>query len=80
MLCEGWEFPTPDGKAHFNRPEIGKPVADDGRLVLSTRRGKQFNSMVQAKADKITGAARDAIFISAADAERLGLADGDAGA
>ncbi len=77
MLCERWIFPTPDGKAHFNRPKIGEPVADDGRLVLSTRRGKQFNSMVQAKGDKLTGATRDAVFISATDAARLDLAEGD---
>jgi anaerobic selenocysteine-containing dehydrogenase len=77
MLCAGWVFPTADGKAHFNRPRIPEPVADDGRLILSTRRGKQFNSMVQAKADKITGAAREAVFISAADADRLEVAEGD---
>jgi molybdopterin-dependent oxidoreductase alpha subunit len=77
MLCEGWNFPTADGKAHFNRPRIPEPVAPDGRLLLSTRRGKQFNSMVQAKGDKITGAKREALFISAADAKRLGFEDGD---
>jgi molybdopterin-dependent oxidoreductase alpha subunit len=77
MLCEGWVFPTDDGKAHFNPPKIGEPVADDGRLVLSTRRGKQFNSMVQAKADKITGAPREAVFISESDANRIGLSEGD---
>src|SRR4029077_10201779 len=77
MLCEGWVFPTTDGKAHFNRPKIGEPVAPDGRLTLSTRRGKQFNSMVQSKADKITGAAREAVFISESDAARLGLSEGD---
>jgi molybdopterin-dependent oxidoreductase alpha subunit len=77
MLCEGWVFPTADGKAHFNRPKIGEPVAPDGRMTLSTRRGKQFNSMVQSKADKITGAAREAVFISESDAARLGLSEGD---
>jgi anaerobic selenocysteine-containing dehydrogenase len=77
MLCEGWVFPTDDGKAHFNPPKIPAPVAEDGRMVLSTRRGKQFNSMVQEKSDKITGAAREALFISESDAGRLGLAEGD---
>jgi anaerobic selenocysteine-containing dehydrogenase len=52
-------------------------VADDGRLNLSTRRGKQFNSMVQEAGDALTGAGRDAVLISAADAGRLGIASGD---
>jgi anaerobic selenocysteine-containing dehydrogenase len=43
---------------------------------LSTRRGKQFNSMVQQEIDPLTGAARDAVFMSAEDADRLGAADG----
>ncbi len=59
-------------------PKIPEPVADDGRLALSTRRGKQFNSMVQQARDPLTGAGREAVLISAADAERLGIADGGA--
>lgn len=77
MLCEGPSFPTADGRAHFNRPRIPDAVAEDGRLNLATRRGKQFNSMVQARDDKLTGAVRESVFISDADARRLGLADGD---
>ena len=45
---------------------------------MATRRGKQFNSMVQERKDSITGAGRDAVMVSAQDAERLGVADGDA--
>ena len=42
-------FPTPDGKAHF--AVVAPHAADvpEGRFVLSTRRGKQFNSMVWAE-------------------------------
>ena len=43
---------------------------------LATRRGKQFNSMVHERKDSITGAQREAIFISRSDAEQRGLADG----
>jgi len=43
---------------------------------LSTRRGKQFNSMIQREIDPLTGAARDEIFISEDDLRRLGLAAG----
>jgi anaerobic selenocysteine-containing dehydrogenase len=76
-LCEGWEFPTADGKARFSTVPVPEPLAADGLLALSTRRGKQFNSIVQERRDALTGAARDAVLLSAADAERLGIADGD---
>jgi anaerobic selenocysteine-containing dehydrogenase len=46
--------------------------------TLSTRRGKQFNSMVHEQADGLTGAERDAVLMSQADAERLGLGNGEA--
>jgi molybdopterin-dependent oxidoreductase alpha subunit len=75
-LCAGWEFPTADGRAHFTGVRIPEPVPDDGRLALSTRRGKQFNSMVQERSDSLTGALRDAVLINSSDAERLGIADG----
>jgi predicted molibdopterin-dependent oxidoreductase YjgC len=77
LLCEGWRFPTADGRAHFNPPRVPDPVADDGRLNLSTRRGKQFNSMVQESRDAITGATREAVLISAADARRLQIEPGE---
>jgi molybdopterin-dependent oxidoreductase alpha subunit len=50
--------------------------APEGAFVVSTRRGKQFNSMVQSATDPLTGARRDAVYIDAADAEELGLGDG----
>ncbi len=46
-------------------------------FILSTRRGKQFNSMVYGGKDPITGAKRDAILISQSDAAALGLRDGE---
>ena len=46
--------------------------------MLSTRRGKQFNTMVWAERDPLTGAGRDALFVADADAAALGVADGDA--
>jgi molybdopterin-dependent oxidoreductase alpha subunit len=75
-LCEGGTFPTPDGRAHFVVPERPRrePIAD--RFRLSTRRGKQFNTMQFAERDPLTGARRDALLISPDDADRLGLADG----
>lgn len=76
-LPNGTDFPTADGKAHFALVDVPAPVAADGRFALSTRRGKQFNSMVQERGDSLNGAHRDSVLISAIDADRLGLADGD---
>jgi anaerobic selenocysteine-containing dehydrogenase len=71
-------FATADGFAHFTvvKPLGRVPLRD--RFFVSTRRGKQFNSMVQRDIDPLTGAARDAVLISADDAARLGVVNGGA--
>ncbi len=82
-------FATPDRKAHFVPLDTTRPahaavvqwdeVADRTRLFrVSTRRGKQFNSMIQREVDPLNGARRDDILISGHDLARLGLADGAA--
>ncbi len=80
-LCTDREFPTADGKAHFAVVTADAPsesCADaTPRFVIATRRGKQFNSMVQADRDPLTGAMRDHVFISPRDAARLGLSTDD---
>ena len=81
-LCADWKFPTADGKAHFRAidlppsPVAGKPGAHppaNGGFVVSTRRGKQFNSLIYAEVDPINGATRDAILMNPDDAARLHL-------
>ncbi len=77
-LCEGAVFGHPDGRARFvavQPPELHIP---EGWFHLTTRRGKQFNSMVQAERDPLTGAVRDHVFMSEEDALRLGLEEGSA--
>jgi predicted molibdopterin-dependent oxidoreductase YjgC len=76
-LCEDGDFPTPDGKAHFVAVEPVDRVVPDGQFLLSTRRGKQFNTMVHEQKDPLTGARRDAVFIAPSDAATLGLREGD---
>ena len=76
-LCFGWNFPTPDGKAHFTPLSPRHKELPSGCFLLATRRGKQFNSMVQERKDAITGAVREAVLISGVDAQTLGLNDGD---
>jgi molybdopterin-dependent oxidoreductase alpha subunit len=77
-LCDGWTFPTDDGRAHF-APIVPHELAlPSDAFLLSTRRGKQFNSMVWNAKDPLTGASRDALFLSRADATLLRVSDGDA--
>jgi molybdopterin-dependent oxidoreductase alpha subunit len=76
-------FDLPGGRAHaavvpleaslFAPPEA--PLPDD-RFRISTRRGKQFNSMIWEDRDSLTGASRDDVLISAEDVARLGLREG----
>ena len=86
-LCDGGTFATADGHAHFRTVPLPleslEPIGfrKDGqppRFIVSTRRGKQFNSLIYAEVDPLTGAPRDAIFMSPEDAARLHLARGDA--
>jgi molybdopterin-dependent oxidoreductase alpha subunit len=76
-LCFGWNFPTPDGKAHFGVLLPRQRELPEGYFFVATRRGKQFNSMVQEHKDAITGAVREAVLMNAADAAQLGLKDSD---
>ena len=76
-LCADWKFPTEDGKAHFKAiplPDLRRP---EKTFEISTRRGKQFNTLIYAEIDPMTGAQRDAIFISPEDAADLKLNNRD---
>ena len=76
-LCFGWNFSTPNGRAQFIALSSSSKEIPEGHFLVATRRGKQFNSMVQENKDAITGAAREAVLISSVDAEKLNLKDGD---
>ena len=71
-------FLTPDGKGHFSPVDLPEEKVPEGHFLLSTRRGKQFNSMIHSEKDPLTGATRDAIFMARGDADRLGVRDGEA--
>jgi molybdopterin-dependent oxidoreductase alpha subunit len=79
-LYAGGQFATPDRRARFSAvaPDPGQAPLPEGMFRLKTRRGKQFNSIVYERVDPVTGAARDDVLISRADADRLGLREGDA--
>lgn len=75
LFADG-RFATPDGKAHFAAVSLRQRAASGPPFAVSTRRGKQFNSMVQHEADPLNGARRGDVLIAAEDAARLGLEEG----
>jgi len=82
-LCENGQCATPDGRAHFKVVPLppSQPASDPrngARLFhVSTRRGKQFNTLIHKEIDPLTGAGRDAVFMHPEDAAELHLAGGD---
>ncbi|WP_256762479.1 FdhF/YdeP family oxidoreductase [Cohnella sp. WQ 127256] len=77
-LCEGGVCPTEDGKGHLipiELPELRKP---EGRFYATTRRGKQFNSMIYSETDQFNGAGRYDVLMNREDTEKLGIRDGEA--
>ena len=78
LLCRDGVCPSlPDGRARFTVvvPETTALASDE--FLVSTRRGKQFNSMTYDGNDALTGTTgRDAVFMAAEDAARLGLVEG----
>ena len=77
-LCPDGNFPMPENKAVFWPVELPKERPEDPNLfMMSTRRGKQFNSLIYAETDPLNGASRDAVLINEEDASRLSLVHGD---
>jgi molybdopterin-dependent oxidoreductase alpha subunit len=70
-------FLTPDGKGHFSPIGLPDEKVPADRFLLSTRRGKQFNSMIYKVSDPLTGLKREDIIMAKEDVERLGLRNGD---
>jgi molybdopterin-dependent oxidoreductase alpha subunit len=75
-LFSDGHFATVDGKAHFTVSKLHQRGVRAGEFRVSTRRGKQFNSMVQHDKDPLTGALREDVLMSAEDAARLGTPAG----
>ncbi len=71
------KFLTPDGLGHFSAVGLPEEKVPEGQFLLATRRGKQFNSIIHADKDPLTGACRDDVFMAHEDADRLGLQNGD---
>ncbi len=76
-LCAGWKFPTADGKAHFQGVPLPDLERGPGEFEVSTRRGKQFNTLIYAEVDPLNGAPRDAVLMNPDDAAGLHLVNRD---
>jgi molybdopterin-dependent oxidoreductase alpha subunit len=69
----------PEGRARFSAVPLPGVAIPPGHFYLTTRRGKQFNSMAHGDKDFLIGSrSRRDVLMSPADGERLGLRDGDA--
>jgi len=76
-LCAEGRFPTASGRGLFTVTDVAPPAVPEGHFLATTRRGRQFNSMIFSATDPLTGAARDAVYLDVADAADLGIAEGD---
>lgn len=77
-LCEDGICPTADGRGNLlpiEIPELRKP---EGHFYVTTRRGKQFNSMVYSPTDPFNGGDRYDVLINAEDARKLNITEGEA--
>jgi predicted molibdopterin-dependent oxidoreductase YjgC len=76
LVPEG-HFPTPSGRGRFSPVRPPATELPPGQFLVSTRRGRQFNSMVHGDVDPLNGATRDDVLMDEDDARSLGLAEGD---
>lgn len=77
-LCEGGVCPTADGRGRLlpiTLPELRKP---EGHFYVTTRRGKQFNSMVYSDTDPFNAADRYDLLLHPDDGRAIGIREGDA--
>ncbi|WP_139488005.1 FdhF/YdeP family oxidoreductase [Brevibacillus dissolubilis] len=76
-LCEDGVCPTEDGRGNLipcELPEIRKP---EGHFYVTTRRGKQFNSMIYGAKDPFNAADRYDVLIHPQDAKALNIVEGE---
>jgi predicted molibdopterin-dependent oxidoreductase YjgC len=77
LYAEGFTK-MPGGRARFTTPQVPEIVIPPGMFYLTTRRGRQFNSMTFGPRDfYVGGSPRDAVLMNPTDVERLGVSEGD---
>jgi molybdopterin-dependent oxidoreductase alpha subunit len=76
-LCEGGICPTPDGKGNLISVDIPDLNKKPNQFYLTTRRGKQFNSMVYKEVDPFNNAERYDVLMNKDDGYELSVAEGE---
>lgn len=76
-LAPGGHFPTADHRARLIPVPLPAAERPAGTFLVSSRRGRQFNTLIYAEVDPLTGAARDAVLMHPDDAAALHLRGDD---
>ncbi|MGO4889061.1 FdhF/YdeP family oxidoreductase [Anaerobacillus sp. MEB173] len=76
-LCEDGVCPTPDGKANLIAVDIPNLNKKPGDFYITSRRGKQFNSMVYSEVDPFNRSERYDVLIHSEDARELSISEGE---
>lgn len=76
-LCEGGVCPTADGRGNLIPIELPELRKAEGQFFVTTRRGKQFNSMIYSDKDPFNAADRYDILMNREDATKLGIREGE---
>jgi molybdopterin-dependent oxidoreductase alpha subunit len=76
-LCEGGICPTADGRGNLIPIELPELRKTEGQFYVTTRRGKQFNSMIYSDKDPFNAADRYDILMHEKDAAKLGIREGE---
>ena len=76
-LCEDGICPTTDGKGNLIPIDNPEGRKTEGHFNVTTRRGKQFNSMIYSSHDPFNNADRNDILINLEDARKLAIKNGD---
>lgn len=76
-LCPDGACPTESGRARLHVVDLPDLSMQPEEFHVSTRRGKQFNSLIYAEVDPLNGAERDSVLMNEEDAGELHLKRGD---
>ncbi|WP_261131198.1 FdhF/YdeP family oxidoreductase [Bacillus sp. Marseille-Q3570] len=77
-LCEDGVCPTSDRKGNLIAMELPELRKAEGHFYVTTRRGKQFNSMIYSDQDPFNQAERYDVLMNEEDGKKYGIEQGDA--
>lgn len=76
-LCEGGQCPTSNGKGNLIAIDLPENRRTEGQFYITSRRGKQFNSMIYSEIDPFNGGHRHDIIMNSQDAASLAITEGE---